>query len=331
MTVCRQAPFPTRFEEVDADPPDSALREETQRCLSGPHVVDMRAVIPAIDHALAGDLTDLIAFRNSFPVPPPSTTIPSVDETISGVPVRRYLPIDAPPSSLPLFLYIHGGGWVHQSVRDTDELSSAIATVLTAEVISVDYTLSPEASPGTALSQCYNVWKVTAPGRIAFVSGDSAGGNMAASLVFKIITEDPTAKLPDGVVLFYPVTDLTDTKSFSWERFARGYGLDADEMKAYIKAYTQDEEQRKLPVFSPVYGDFERFPPSLVITCQFDILRDQGRVLADKIRKAGQSVRYRCLQGTIHACLGRPGLDGARADVMGELKSFCDLVKQMLR
>jgi acetyl esterase/lipase len=179
---------------------------------------------------------------------------------------------------------------------------------------------------GGALSQCYTVWKAVSKDRFVLAAGDSAGGNMAAGLAFRILEDDPNAKLPDAMLLLYPVTDLTDTDSFSCRRFASGYGLMAEGMKAYTRLYA-DEEQRKIPLFSPVFGDFSRFPPSLVITCQFDVLRDQGRALAVKIKEAGRPIRYRCLKGTIHGCANRRGLDNAREDLLNEVKAFVELLR----
>jgi acetyl esterase len=202
-----------------------------------------------------------------------------------------------------------------------------MAALLPAEVVSVDYSLSPEAPPGTALRECHEVFEAISPGRFVIVGGDSAGGNMVAALVFRILGENPNATLPHAVFMFYPLVDFLDDQSFSYKRYARGYGLNDHETVAYNKAYNPDRSQWKQPVFSPIYGDMSRFPPALIVTAHFDALRDQGRALAKKIEAAGRPVRYRCVKGTIHGYACREGFNNARAEALKEVKQFFDLIK----
>jgi acetyl esterase len=314
------------FQDAEPDPPDSALREESVRYLSSRGSVSMSLALPALESALAGDLTALRAFRARFAPRPLPGTVASFDALVSGVLARHYHPPGADPGALPLLLFIHGGGWAHQRVGNTDALCADLALQLACEVVSVDYALSPEAGAGVALGQCLAVWRAVAPGRLALAAGDSAGGNLAACLVFAILAADGRARLPDGLALLYPAADLTDTASFSYRRFGSGYGLDADEMAAYARLYADPARQR-LPTVSPIFGDFARWPPSLVVTCQFDLLRDQGRALAAKIADAGHAVRYRCIEGTVHGCLTRPGMDAARSEILAEVKAFVDRLK----
>jgi acetyl esterase len=84
--------------------------------------------------------------------------------------------------------------------------------------------------------------------------------------------------------------DFLDGTSFSYQRYARGYGLNDHETIAFVKGYCPNESKWGLLLFSPLHGEMEKFPPTLVMTAQFDALRDQGRALAKKIEAAGRPV-----------------------------------------
>jgi acetyl esterase len=208
----------------------------------------------------------------------------------------------------------------------TSVICSELAAALPAEVVSVDYSLSPEAIPGTALRECTEVFEALAPGRFTLLGGDSAGGNIAAAEVLKL-SRDPEAIMPGGVFLFYPLLDILDHESPAYKRFCWGYGLDHSEILAYVKAYDPDTTHWPDPLCSPIYGDVGKYPPTLMITAQFDPLRDQGKGFAKKLEAAGRSVRYKCIRGTIHGCACREGFDKARAEIVNEVEKFYELIK----
>jgi hypothetical protein len=104
------------------------------------------------------------------------------------------------------------------SCRFADELANAIP----AEVVAVDYSVSPEAAAGVAIRECFEVWKaVSAGGRFAVVGGDSAGGGPTSSLMFTILESGHT-KTPDGMFLIDPTAELRDNSSISMNRFSHG-------------------------------------------------------------------------------------------------------------
>jgi acetyl esterase len=256
-----------------------------------------------------------------MPTSPPA----SHSSVISGIPVRHFYPPDSNPSSLPLVFFIHGGGWTHRYSGPTGRFANELANAIPAEVIAIDYTVSPEAPPGLSIQECQTVWNAISPGRIAFIGGDSAGGNISSGLMFKLIEN---GNLPVGLFLIYPASELHDlTPAFSMKRFRRGYGMDDDEKAAYVSLYVPDKEMQTWPLYSAVEGDVSGWPLTLVITAQFDVLRDMGRKLAKKLQEVGKLVRYKCLQGAIHACVSRPGLDESRKEVVDEVKRFVDLLK----
>jgi acetyl esterase/lipase len=171
-----------------------------------------------------------------------------------------------------------------------------------------NYSLSPEARFPTAIEENYAVarWVMTSgadndldPSRLA-VAGDSVGGNMAASLTI-------TAKERGDVrlaaqVLFYPVTNAAfDTGSYA--EFATGYFLRRDGMQWFWDQYTTDPAERALPTASPLQATTEQLtglPPTLVITGEADVLRDEGEAYANHLRAAGVPVTATRYQGIIH-------------------------------
>jgi acetyl esterase len=188
------------------------------------------------------------------------------------------------------------------------------------EVMGIDYSLSPEAKRGVALEEIAIAWKTINQSRFRIVCGQSSGGNLAASFA------ESTTDKPDALVLFFPVTDISGKHYPSYDRFAKGYGLELKQMQEYIKAYVPNESERALPAYSVINGNVTAYPKTLVTTMQFDILRDEGRALALKLRESGRLVRYRCMEGAIHGFGGK-----ARAAVqnltVSEVKRFLEMIR----
>lgn len=122
------------------------------------------------------------------------------------------------------------------------------------------------------------------------ISGDSVGGNMAIAL--NIMGNERGDVSFKGAALFYPVTDANfDTESY--QEFAEGYFLARDGMKWFWDQYTTDEDARNEINASPLRASEEElafFPPTLVITAEADVLRDEGEAFAAKLRRAGVQV-----------------------------------------
>jgi acetyl esterase len=309
------------FADADPDPPDSALLPETVATLTGSAEEISRTVITACKSALSGDLEPMLTFRAVVDSCYDPYDSPGIVDTIAGQRVIRYFP----NPSLPILFYIHGGGWMHRmthpAARFADELSRAVP----AEVIALDYSLSPEAPPGTAIVEAYAVWEALPRGRLLFVGGGSAGGSISAGLIFTILERG--ARRPDGAFMIYPASELRDMYTFSVRRYWRGYAMDAEEKMGYVYLYSPDEAQQMSPKFSAVNGDVTDWPPTLVVTAQFDTLRDEGRKLAIKLLDAGNLVRYKCIEGTIHAFAFRDVCIGPRAELAEEIKKLVEVVR----
>jgi acetyl esterase len=229
------------------------------------------------------------------------------DRTIPGpdgdVPVRIYTPDAAGP--LPIFVYIHGGGWVAGSIESTDHQCRAIANMTPCVVVSVDYRLAPETKFPGGLEDCYAalVWAAEHgaeiggdPSRLA-VGGGSAGGNLA--LAVSLLARDHNGPKISYQMLVYPVTD-NDFERPSYTDLATGYGLTRDGMQYFWELYCANESDADSPYMAVLRADLAGLPPALVITAEFDPLRDEGDALAEKLSAAGVPVEHICYEGVIH-------------------------------
>lgn len=210
---------------------------------------------------------------------------------------------------LPAVMYFHGGGWVRGDKESFDRVARDIAAGADAAVIFVEYTRSPEARYPVAIEEAYAATKHIAlngrslnldPERIA-VAGDSAGANMAA--VVALLAKQRGGPALVCQVLFNPATDVRfDTPSY--KEFATGYFLSREAMKWYWNHYLPDEATRKQPTASPLrasISELKGLPPALVITSEFDVLRDEGEAYAHKLMDADIPVTAVRYLGAIHA------------------------------
>lgn len=202
---------------------------------------------------------------------------------------------------LKAILYIHGGGWVINSIDTSDESCRHLAEKTGRVVISVDYRLAPEYAFPVPLEDCEAAfrWVVAhaqqlhiTPTHIA-VAGDSAGANLATVLANRF-SDDIEAQ-----ILLYPVTDATmSTKSY--EIYAEQHGLDAVVMKWFIEQYVEEAE-RKNPLVSPLYAEVVHAPKAFIIVAENDVLKDEGILYAKKLAHVGTPVKLVEMEGLIHS------------------------------
>jgi acetyl esterase len=229
------------------------------------------------------------------------------------IPVRLYRPRSA-RSRGPAVIYFHGGGGTIGSVDVYDAACRLIADDTGMVVISVDYRLAPEhpfpAGFEDALAAYRWVRDQAAaldvdPERLA-VAGDSMGGNFAAVLCQYV--RDHDQPMPALQVLLYPGLDCT-LSSPSQQTFARGYFLTAAMIRWFIDHYLADQDHRWDVRASPLFAArVSGLPPAVIITAGHDPLRDDGRLYAERLERAGVTVRYRCEAGLIHGYLTLTGV-----------------------
>jgi acetyl esterase len=248
-----------------------------------------------------------LAAMGQYPDELASITDLSIPGPAGEIPARAYRPHSAEP--LPALVYIHGGGWVIGDIESHDSVCQQLSTQIPAVVVSVDYRLAPEHPYPAALQDCFAATRwvhghgsdLGADSSRLAVAGDSAGGNLAALVCVKARDEGGPALAFQ--LLVYPATDLTNSYP-SYEENGEGYLLTKDSMRWFVDHYIS-EADRKNPDASPMYvEDLSGLPPALVITAEFDPLRDEGEAYAARLREAGVPAIATRYDGMIHAFFG---------------------------
>ncbi|MEK5645299.1 lipase [Paenibacillus rhizosphaerae] len=227
------------------------------------------------------------------------------------IPVRVYRPQSKYP--LPVLIYYHGGGWVVGDLDAADVLCRQLANGANVIVVSVDYRLAPEHRFPAAIEDAYAAAAWVAensssleadPNRMA-VGGDSAGGNLAAAVT--LMARDQGLSFIKFQLLFNPATRYAfDTDSYRDN--AEGYGLTTDTMRWFWGQYLAEEQDGRNPYASPLLAaDFSSLPPALVITAEFDPLRDDGEAYAAKLKAAGTPVEAKRYDGMVHGFMLQTG------------------------
>jgi acetyl esterase len=231
----------------------------------------------------------------------------TVEADVGDVRVRIVRPAGV-EGTLPVILYMHGGGWVLGNAGTHDRLVRELACGTGAALVFVEYDRSPEARYPVAIEQGYATaqWIVREgaanhldPDRIA-VAGDSVGGGMTAALALMAAERGDVRFVHQS--MYYPVTDAAmDTGSYA--QFAEGYFLTAKSMAWFWDCYCPDVERRSEPFASPLRATDEQLaglPPALVIVDEADVLRDEGEAYAARLRAAGVDVTTVRYDGITH-------------------------------
>ena len=224
--------------------------------------------------------------------------------------LRKYIPPHE--DILPVMLWIHGGGfWMGNQLEDWDGRVAAMAADAGIAIFSVDYRLAPEHPWPAAVDDCYTalLWihdnarsQGVDANRIA-VAGSSAGGNLAAAISLKARDENGPAIAAQ--LLTVPATDASDTVYPSARTFAEGYVLTSQDVEAMIAAYLPNATDRLDPTASPMLAtSYKNLPPALIITAQYDPLRDEGEAYGRKLQEAGVPVEVIRYDGAIHGLMG---------------------------
>jgi len=237
--------------------------------------------------------------------------VPTEDRSVPGpagdIPIRLYHPQSDEP--LPVVVYFHGGGFVIGNIATHDTTCQRLAAGVPAVVVSVDYRLAPEHHFPAAIDDCDAATKWVAahaaelggdPTRLA-VAGDSAGGNLAAVVARR--ARDAGGPAIAFQLLVYPVTDLTSSLP-SYVENATGYLLEATTIVWFYDHYLDGADPRQADASPFFVDDLAGLPPALVLTAEFDPLRDEGEAYAERMRDAGVAVTTSRYDGMIHGFYG---------------------------
>jgi acetyl esterase len=256
-------------------------------------------------------LNDMLSMRAVAGGPVPAET---VDRWITAEGRRVFCRVYRPriDQATPVIVYFHGGGWVWSSVDTHDRVARELAAAAHAAVVSVDYSLSPEAKFPRALNECADVVKYIGQHggewgldtSQILLCGDSAGGNLALATAIQL--RDQVGPTLSGLVLAYPVCD-SNFETSSYREFATGYGLTRDRMAAFWNLYVERPQDLRHPLAAPLRADLRGLPPVLILLAELDVLRSEGEALGAKLREAGVSADVEVFNGVIHGFLRAAG------------------------
>lgn len=211
-------------------------------------------------------------------------------------------------STLPVFMFFHGGGWVLGDFPTHERLVRDMVNASGAAAVFVNYQPSPEAHFPVAITQAYEATKWVAEhgaeigvdGKRLALVGNSVGGNMVAAVALQAKQFKTPAIRYD--VMLWPVTDARfDTASY--DQFADGHFLTKTMMKWFWDNYTVSEKDRNNILASPLRATTEQLkglPPTLIQTAELDVLRDEGEAFGRKLDAAGVPVTVTRYNGMIH-------------------------------
>ena len=239
-----------------------------------------------------------------------STPVAAVEDRIvpgpaGDLPVRVYTPEGRGP--FPLVVFFHGGGWVLGDLDTHDPLCRALCQGAGCVVVSVAYRRAPEhrfpAAPDDALAATRWVGEHAAevggdPARIA-LAGDSAGGNLSAVTAIRIRDEGGPALR--GQLLIYPGLGYPSPPTPSYVENAEGYGMTREAATWFWDQYLGDRTHATNPLASPLLApDLSGLPPALVVTAEYDVLRDEGDLYVERLLEAGVPARLSRYDGVHH-------------------------------
>lgn len=238
------------------------------------------------------------------------------------IPVRIFYPRKMEHSDGLLFF--HGGGWVIGNIDTYTNVCINMAELTGRTVYSVDYRLAPEHPYPQGLEDCFRATEVLLDDSKLTLIGDSAGANLAAAV--SLMLRDKGKAVPKKQILLYPVTywDHSDASPFKSIRTnGVDYGLTSKKVREYMELYQPDSSLRKGPYISPLMAeDLSRQPDTLVITAQFDPLRDEGEAYGIALRKAGNRVRIHRILGAVHGFIAYPRFAKSVTEAYREINDF---------
>lgn len=230
------------------------------------------------------------------------------------IPLRIFYPGKKPASKVLIFF--HGGGWVAGNIDTYTRFCSDLAEQTRHTVIAANYRLAPENPFPAGLNDCYyvtgellkNPCLINCKFEDIAIIGDSAGGNLASAV--SLLARDRGELMPRKQILLYPATyfDHGEDSPFQSVRDnGTGYILTSKRVQAYMDMYVQNEEDKCSPYVAPLLAsDLSNQPKTLIITAEYDPLRDEGEAYGFKLREFGNEVKIHRMKNSLHGFMNSP-------------------------
>ncbi len=284
--------------------------------LKGKSIYEMRAVLH----------NNTSKFKSK---PIPFSNIKNMDiKTASNqVPVRIYTPDNG--SNFPLIIYSHGGSWVSGNIDDYENICRKLSKNSNAIVVSVNYRLAPENPFPAGIHDVYNVlqWiyenakSINGDASRICIAGDSAGGNISAAV--SQMARDKGGPHITSQILIYPSTNIYKLNTKSWSNFGMDYNLTRENFEKFISLYIPKSEDRKNEYASPLLSEnFKGLPNTLIITAEFDPLRDEGEAYGSKLKDANVDVTFIRFKGVTHGFLSMDKITKKSDEALNEISTY---------
>lgn len=230
------------------------------------------------------------------------------------IPVRIFFPKKG--KNKKVLLFFHGGGWVTGDIDSYTNVCRNMGNRTDHIVVSVDYRLAPENPFPKGAEDCYYVTKkifkmpeiLGCKKEDITLIGDSAGGNLAA--VVSLMGRDQEAFYPEKQILIYPSTnyDHSETSPYaSVHENGSDYIMTSARIQDYLDLYVENEEDRLNPYVAPILSDdLKDQPDTLIITAEYDPLRDEAEAYGHKLKEFGNTVEIHRIQDAIHGFFTSP-------------------------
>ena len=248
------------------------------------------------------------------------------------IPVRIFFP--SKEGIYPLLIFFHGGGFVTGNINSYSKVCTHMANMTKHIVLSVDYRLAPEHPFPAGLEDCYAVVKEVMASTLLFnhvihditLIGDSAGANLAAAV--SLLARDRGEFKISKQILLYPSTynDHSDASPYvSVKENGYDYLLTQKRMIDYINLYIRDKADLQNPYVAPLLAkDFSNQPDTLIITAEYDLLRDEGEAYGEKLKEAGNKVQIHRIADAIHGFI-------SLSPIFNEVKECYAIINRFLK
>ncbi len=242
----------------------------------------------------------------------------------SDLPARLYTPSGKHPADgWPLTVFFHGSGFVAYSLETHDQLCRELCAGANTAVLSTEYRLAPEHPFPAPVDDAYAalVWAAEhatdlgADRSKLAVAGDSAGASLSIAVTQRARDEHGPAL--QAQLLLYPVIDVMNPGRYPSRQENAGYLLTEEGLAFSMQMYLADPAHAVHPHVSPLHAaELRGLPPALVLTAEFDPLRDEGATYAEALRQAGNRAEHQNGPGMIHGFANMTGLSPAAADLV---------------